>query len=64
MPSVLQYDYNFAEVEQSAESFDAHMKDVSSWLAAHWFKRDSDIFQSLPPILIDYPLDHNLDSRE
>eukprot|EP00966_Prymnesium_polylepis_P197134 4568537-Prymnesium_polylepis.1 len=35
MPRVLQYDYNLAEVERPAESFDPHMKDVSSWLAAH-----------------------------
>jgi hypothetical protein len=40
------------------------MMDVGSWLSAHWFKKDSDVFHSLPPILIDFPLDHTLDSRE
>ena len=52
MPGVLQYDYNFVAVDQSAESFGAHLKEVSSWMTAHWFQRDSDVFQSLPPILI------------
>eukprot|EP00966_Prymnesium_polylepis_P195424 4529993-Prymnesium_polylepis.2 len=64
MPGILQYNVNPAEVGQSRESFTQHMEEVGSWLSAQWFRTGSDVFYSLPPILIDFPLDKTLDSRE